>query len=514
MTQLSSVPVLWSRAGFSHLGFAAAHLQCLKLTAPKISVQLTSDGKLPYDPTTTGFAHITFYNAVLGRLIHLNTNLTVQPGLLEDAYWDYKNQRYILKLRSNLRFHNGRPVVAEDLDFSLVRFFLSSKRVDQVALLKNIRGIDRLSLGKPYKPWSVSGIKRLDERTVAVSLAAPNPAFLYSLADGWISLVPREELNDDYVTWKSFPIGAGPYRVDTVNGQNLQICKVSGEASSPSVVEFVSDNKSKADILAFVASDSSKKPLTKIYGSGPIGFTGLFFNTNNPLGANIHFRKALSRALQRGPLVEGNSDFSPLTEVLTSNFYGRLSSREVFDLKDAKAEFEKVPLHLRRGPIKANWFSGRSELTSSDKRTIDLVQKQLQALGIEVVFEAGTHPTFAENDVETVLRIDDRGTAFPDPLVIFRAFEKPAFLSPFFPKNNVVFKALLDKAAQAQSLDVKANAVFALSKYFDENSIVIPLYERKTVYWVNPDKVADLGVQTGITFDLERVRVVAKGPGQ
>ena len=183
--------------------------------------------------------------------------------------------------------------------------------------------------------------------------------------------------------------------------------------------------------------------------------------------------------------------------MLTSNFYGRLNSTESFDLQAAKVELAKVPSGLLNGAIKANWFSGRSSLTPNDKRIVDSIKGQLRKLDLDIVFGPTSHPTFSETDAENVFRIDDRGTAFPDPLVIFRA-------------DNAELKRYLTDAAKAQSLDVKANAIFALSKYFSDNSILIPLYERKTVYWINPNKVADLGVQTGITFDVERIRLIRR----
>lgn len=475
----------------------------------KISVRLTSDRKLPYDPTTTGFAQITFYNAVLGRLVSLNSNLTVQPMLLQDAYWDYKNQQYILRLRDNLKFHNGRTAIAEDLDFSLTRFFLSKKRVDQIAFLRQIKGVEKLTPGMTYSPWAVSGIKKIDARAIAIKLAAPNPAFLYSLSEGWISLVPKEELLPDLVTWKSVPVGAGPYKVEIVGIENVRVCRTDKNGTAPSRIDFVSDTKANADVVGFVPP-ATAAPLKKVYGSGPIGFTGIFFNSNSALGGNPHFRRALSLAVNRKDIIAQNSDFSPLTEILTSNFYGRLGVSESADLNAAKAELSQVPAQLLKRKIKANWFSGRSIPTPSDRNIIQVVTKQFKQLGLDVEFGPSDNPTFSETDTETVLRVDDRGTAFVDPLVIFRAFEKPAFLSPFFPKDNIALKSLLTNAAKSQSLDVKANAIFALSKYFYENSIVIPLYERKTVYWVNPEKVADLGVQTGITFDFERLQMARK----
>jgi ABC-type transport system substrate-binding protein len=484
----------------------AQSIECNDAGAKAVSVQLTADEKLPYDPTTTGFAHITFFNAVLGRLIHLNSNLTVQPGLLENAYWDFKTERYILSIRPGSRFHNGRAVVAEDLEFSLVRFFFSGKRVDPVAFLKHIQGVEQLKPGMKYKPWSVSGIQKIDNRTIGVSLSSPNPAFLYSLSEGWISLVPKEAFSDDLVTWKTSPVGAGPYRIESVDGHNVRVCHVGDSGSAPKAIEFVSDVDARADIVGFISSDYALKSLKKVYGSGPIGFTGLFFNAQNELGSNAHFRKAVASVIHRQEIIGENTDFSPLSELLTTNFYGRLQRSEKHDLALAKQEIAKVPEEFLGKPLKAYWYSGRTAVTKGERAILNAISRQLASIGVQLVFEPSIHPTFSDKDTEAVLRIDDRGTAFSDPLIIFRAFEKPAFLSPFFPKENSRLKTLISYAANSKSLDVKAGAIFELSKYFDANTIVVPLYERKTVYWVDPAKIADLGVQTGITFDVNRVR--------
>ena len=111
-----------------------------------IIVRLTQDNLRPYDSLTSGFSIITFYNAVLGRLVHLNSNLTTEPGLLEEAFWDCKKNEYILRIKPDLRFHNGRKVISEDLEFSLIRFFLTKGRSDQIAFLKNILGITAVRL--------------------------------------------------------------------------------------------------------------------------------------------------------------------------------------------------------------------------------------------------------------------------------------------------------------------------------------------------------------------------------
>lgn len=458
-----SVPTFGTDAKEEHIGSRFFRIDCVNPRAPAIKVQLAANERLPYDPATTGFAHITFYNAILGRLVRYKSNLDVEPALLESAGYDFKSGRYLLKLRSDTRFHNGRRVSVEDLDFSLTRFFLSSKRVDQVAFLRHIDGVDQLKAGDKYKAWSVDGIRKVDERTISVKLVTPNPAFLYSLAEGWVSLVPREELQEDFVTWKTVPIGAGPYRVEHVGQYNVEVCRVASDGTPPPRVQFVSDKQPTGDILGFLPVGFAIPQMKKIYGSGPIGFTGLFFNKNNLLARNVHFRRAVNLAIKRREFVAGQSDYSALYEMLTSNFFGRLNTGETHDLSAARSELAMVPKKLIDRPIKAHWFTGRSALMGDDERIVDELKRQLSEIGLNLEFKSSQHPTFAEDDQETVLRVDDRGTAFPDPLVIFRAFERPAFLSPFLPRDSLHLRKLLSDAANAPSIDVKSQAIRSLS---------------------------------------------------
>ena len=62
-------------------------------------------------------------------------------------------------------------------------------------------------------PGAIRGVKVVAPDTVEVSLSRPNPSFLHSLVNPFFSLVPIEEMNADYVSWKRAPVGAGPYRV-------------------------------------------------------------------------------------------------------------------------------------------------------------------------------------------------------------------------------------------------------------------------------------------------------------
>src|SRR5881296_2272774 len=101
---------------------------------------------------------------------------------------------YEFMLRKGVRFHNGEPVTAEDVKFSLERYRGASNR-----MLK-----DR-----------VLAIETPDPGRVRIRLKQPWPDFMtfYSIATGAGWIVPKkyvEKVGED--GFKKAPIGAGPYK--------------------------------------------------------------------------------------------------------------------------------------------------------------------------------------------------------------------------------------------------------------------------------------------------------------
>src|SRR5437870_10938474 len=106
---------------------------------------------------------------------------------------------YEFVLRKTARFHNGDPVVAEDVKFSFERY--------RGASAKTLK--DR-----------VAAVEIPDHARVRIRLKAPWPDFmtLYASATGAGWIVPKkylEKVGDD--GFKKAPIGAGPYKLVSVN---------------------------------------------------------------------------------------------------------------------------------------------------------------------------------------------------------------------------------------------------------------------------------------------------------
>lgn len=102
---------------------------------------------------------------------------------------------YTFHLRSDVRFHNGRKVTADDFVYSFGRI------VDP-------------AVASPGA-WifsSVNGFKALDDSTFAVYLKEPFAPFLSLLGMVYCSVVPREEVERYGKDFRSHPCGTGPFR--------------------------------------------------------------------------------------------------------------------------------------------------------------------------------------------------------------------------------------------------------------------------------------------------------------
>jgi peptide/nickel transport system substrate-binding protein len=118
----------------------------------------------------------------------------VAPSLAESWSMSPDGLVYEFVLRKGAKFHNGDPVTAEDVKFSLERY--------------------RGASAKPLKA-SVAAVETPDPGRVRIRLKRPWPDFLtfYLGATGAAWIVPKkyvEKVGDE--GFKKAPIGAGPYK--------------------------------------------------------------------------------------------------------------------------------------------------------------------------------------------------------------------------------------------------------------------------------------------------------------
>lgn len=114
---------------------------------------------------------------------------------------------FTFHLRPELRFANGRRVVAADYAFALDRIANPETGSMSLDYLKGIRGAADVRDGKTKH---LAGVSAPDPDTLVVELAASDVTFPFVMS---VQALPREALEPSPADFAVRPIGTGPYQV-------------------------------------------------------------------------------------------------------------------------------------------------------------------------------------------------------------------------------------------------------------------------------------------------------------
>mgnify|MGYP001558767446 FL=1 len=138
---------------------------------------------------------------VYSGLVRLTPEGKVQNDLAESVRISENRLTYTAAVRGNARFHDGTPVTADDIIFTI------QKIVDP--------GIKSPKRGN----WDSVTIEKIDERTVAFKLKKPYAPFIYNLTVGILPKHIWKNVTEDEFSFSQFntlPVGSGPYEVERV----------------------------------------------------------------------------------------------------------------------------------------------------------------------------------------------------------------------------------------------------------------------------------------------------------
>lgn len=149
---------------------------------------------------------------IFDGLVALDPGLNIVPALADTWKISRDGLIYEIHLREGVRFHNGTPLTAADVVFSLKRL-LDPKHASKTigaSYLMVVDGAPAYSAGRSRK---LPGIVALDPSRVEIRLTQPYLSFLYVLAMDDMRIVPEgsvRALGDD--AFRRAPIGTGPFR--------------------------------------------------------------------------------------------------------------------------------------------------------------------------------------------------------------------------------------------------------------------------------------------------------------
>lgn len=124
--------------------------------------------------------------------------------------------QYTVTLRDGVQFSDGTPITADT--YAKSWSFAANAANGQLgaAIFSTIKGYDELQDPKVDKDAQLSGLKVVDERTLQVTLNAPDSSFPYKVGD--VAFLPiTEAAIKDPDTYGERPVGNGPYTLKAWN---------------------------------------------------------------------------------------------------------------------------------------------------------------------------------------------------------------------------------------------------------------------------------------------------------
>lgn len=129
--------------------------------------------------------------------------------------------RYVITLRPDFRFHNGRPVVADDYVYAWRRVLDPATESWAAPYFASIVGADEFMAGESTE---LRGLRAEDDHTLVVELKAADITFLGQLSQPYAAALPQEEVERLGDEFNRTPVGNGPFMIteyDTKNQRSI-----------------------------------------------------------------------------------------------------------------------------------------------------------------------------------------------------------------------------------------------------------------------------------------------------
>ena len=278
---------------------------------------------------------------LFGGLVTIDPNLDIVPDLAES--WDISGDGrvYTFHLRPDAVFHDGKPVTAHDVIWSLERVtnpLTESPVVDQY--LGDIVGVDEKVAGDAP---TISGVRFIDEHTVEITIDEAKSYFLAKLTYPTGFVLDKENVEANPRNWFREPNGTGPFRLTEYRvGETLRLGRNdSYHLGAPKLqeVEFIlsggtqllmyENNEIHIAGVSLADLDRLNDPDNELYPdlrTAPPNFSVNYIglNVNEPPLDDVKVRQALNYAIDKreiASIVLGDL-VVPADGILPPNFPG------------------------------------------------------------------------------------------------------------------------------------------------------------------------------------------------
>jgi peptide/nickel transport system substrate-binding protein len=248
----------------------------------------------------------------------------LEPDLAESWTLSDDQMEYTFNLRKDVKWHDGQPFTAADVEFSFQRLLDQRTASPRGTYLTALKGAADYASNKSD---TLPGVTVVDDATIKLTLESPSGPFLSGLAA--LSILPKHVLGDvpadqlsknDY--FQTGFVGTGPFKlVNYVPDQSMELAANPDYfAGAPKLEKVVLQNitapgaailaleKGEVDFVMPITSDETEQvkaqPDLTVLGGPNFGFNGISLNLTHPSLADKRVHQAMLMAIDRQGIVD------------------------------------------------------------------------------------------------------------------------------------------------------------------------------------------------------------------
>ncbi|MGB5983146.1 MAG: ABC transporter substrate-binding protein [Nonlabens sp.] len=487
-------------------------------------------------------------NQLYNGLVRLDKDLNVVPDLAES--WEISSDgiTYTFRLKRNIHFHGTKLLYVEPTHGGMFDGDYGWSHMRTVNAEDFKYSLSRLIDPEVASPgaWTMAGVEdmtALDEHTLQIKLERPNPTFLGILTMKYCSVVPKEVVEDNEQSFRSHPIGTGPFylrrweeNVKMVLRKNIHYHEKDSSGNSLPYLEAVAISfkpDKQSEFLEFVQGNidfingldpsykdellTSNGKLKEKYEASVKLEKQPFLNTEY-LGLNLKdegplrspsIRKALNIGFDRAEMIKylknnigrpADRGFIPLG--LPAG--GTVDGFE-YDLNRAKSLVETYKKEQQVQEVKITISTGANYLD-----LCEYVQNELEKTGLSVNVEVMPPSTLRQMRKSGKLAVFRSSwiADYPDAqnyLALFYSENKTPIGSNYTFFENEMYDSLYTKSLKVNEVDKRLQLYSKMDSIIIAEAPIIPLYYDESVRFISKN-VKGMSSNAVNMLELKKVR--------
>lgn len=333
---------------------------------------------------------------IFDALVKKDAHYNLQPWLA--TRWEQPDsQTLVIHLRDGVRFHDGRPLEAEDVAWTIRSM---------------IDGTLITAKGGAFA--SVDRVEVRDRLTLEVRLKYPDAGLLFNMSDGLFGVVPRGSGRD----FGLHPVGSGPFRfVSAVQDKEVVVSrnpdywagvpKVDGVRFTvvpDAITSALELRKGSADLASNVLTFDmlhtlQQAPNVKVESGDSSVVIYTNFNVNDPVLRDRRVRQAIACAMDKQAIVDAiwRGQARLAATLLPAGHWAAASDSELatypHDVARAERLLDEAGFHRAPDGVRLR-ITLKTSTDETTRLMAAVLQQQLRAAGIRLEIRSAEFGTF------------------------------------------------------------------------------------------------------------------------